>query len=133
MRTSTTTRRAAGILATTAVAGLLTVSPAFAKPDSGGPIQPGGTTSTLSPADVKVHDSSSERRVFESEIIQKNLDDLRKDKGSAPAPGPAAITLPDSGVNYLQIGLGALGGMAAAGALAAAVSVRHHRHAAHPA
>ena len=52
----------------------------------------------------------------------------------AAQPGPAVTRfVDDDAVEYVQIGLGALAGIALFGAAAAAVSASHRRHAAHPA
>ena len=50
----------------------------------------------------------------------------------APSAVPPTVTLDDDAVEYLQVALGALGGMALVGAVAAAASRRHGGHA-HPA
>lgn len=159
MRTHITTRQAAGAVAVTAVAGLITVSPAFARQDpgdrpDGSTVQYPPTSQSRGPADVKVEDGKGESvprgRTYQSDIERENarqmqnrnaenlrnkaaVNDTRKaDSGVAPAPGPNSLALDSTSIEYLQIGLGALAGMAVVGGIAAAVST-HHRHAAHPA
>ncbi|CAN7503660.1 hypothetical protein [Knoellia sp. LjRoot47] len=108
MRTSTSTRRAAALLATMALTGLVTVAPAHAE---AGPGDDGVIT-------------SAEVRVWENEH-------------SAPRDGSGSVTTPllppvdDNAIEYLQVALGAIGGLVVAGAIAAGAGRRHGD--AHPA
>ncbi|WP_404383976.1 hypothetical protein LL946_01280 [Knoellia locipacati] len=111
-RGSTTSRRAAGVLATATLASLVTVTPAFARLDPGDRVSAG--TSTSRP------DGSTLQNPIPSPGAQMSP--------KAPAPGPAAITIDDGAVGYLQIGLGALAGMAAVGGLVVASTRRRHAH-----
>lgn len=116
MRTTThltknsTTGRAAAAVAVAALAGLVTVAPAHARTD------PGPSSGGLSPADV---------RVWENENSSTG--------GSGFNPGPSSLVTPidDNAVEVLQIALGAVGGLAVAGAFAMAAGRRHGD--AHPA
>jgi hypothetical protein len=95
-----TTTRAAGALAVTALAAILTVTPAHARQDPGELLKDAGSTSV----------GSSDGSVRQ---------------------GPSTVTVDDDAVEYLQVALGALGGIAVVGAIAAG-STRRHGHA-HPA
>ncbi|KGN42701.1 hypothetical protein [Knoellia aerolata] len=112
MRTSTSTivGRAAAALATVALAGLITVVPAHAEPNL---LDDGAIT----PAEL---------RVWENENAGTTGDAAPTD------PRPTTVALDDNAVEYLQVALGALGGMAVVGGLVAATSGRRHGHA-HPA
>lgn len=112
MRTSTSTtlvRRAAAALGTVALAGLITVAPAHAEPNL---LDDGAIT----PAELKV---------WENENAGTKGDAAPTD------PRPTTVVLDDNAVEYLQVALGALGGIAVVGAIAAG-STRRHGHA-HPA
>lgn len=140
MRPSTTTsRRAATAVATIGLASLVTLAPAHARTDPGTPLPSAGTPADSSRLDSDRRGAGTTEappdRTYESSIIQQNLWDLEdRRRVTAPsAPGPAAVIRVDDGaVEYLQIGLGALTGVALFGAAAAAVSASHRRHA-HPA
>ena len=95
-----TTSRAAGALAVTAVAAILTVTPAHARQDPGELLQDAGSNSASS-------------------------------RDGSVRQGTATVTVDDNAVEYLQVALGALGGIAVVGAIAAG-STRRHGHA-HPA
>ncbi|MFW5468944.1 hypothetical protein ACOCJ4_02735 [Knoellia sp. CPCC 206435] len=107
MHLHTTSRRAAAALATTAVAGLLTIAPAHARQDPGelnsSAARPDGSTLQYSTADSDSFGPSS----------------------------TLTVSVDDNAVEYLQVALGALGGIAVVGAIAAG-STRRHGHA-HPA
>ncbi|WP_404383972.1 hypothetical protein LL946_01270 [Knoellia locipacati] len=111
MRTSTSssTGRVAAALATIALAGLVTITPAHA--ESG--LNDDGVT------------TPAELRVWENENSGPSTPD------TSTRPGPSVITIDDNAVEYLQVALGAVGGMAVLGALVAG-SARRHGHA-HPA
>ncbi|WP_404383978.1 hypothetical protein LL946_01285 [Knoellia locipacati] len=98
MHLNTTSRRTAGALATTALAAIITVTPAHARQDPGPMLRDGGTGLTTS-------------------------------DGSVTVPGPAALTVDDGAVEYLQIALGVIGGMVVVGAVATGASRRRHGHA----
>ena len=113
-RTSRSHRRAAGVLATAALASLVTVTPAFARPDPGEPLPTAGTSKARPDGSVLQHSAPT--------------------PAVRSLPAPTTVTLDDDAVEYLQIGLGALGGIALMGAAATAVSASHRRHGhAHPA
>ena len=141
MRPSTsTTRRAATAVATIGLATLVTLTPAQARTDPGTPLPSAGTPVDSSRSDNDRSGSGTTAappdRIYEGSIIQQNLWDLEdRRRATAPSePGTAAvIRVDDDAVEYLQIGLGALAGVALFGAAAAAVSATHRRHAAHPA
>lgn len=111
MRTSTSTGRAAAALATVALAGLITVTPAHAEStllDDG----------VITPAEV---------RVWENENSSLS------GRGNVPPRSDIPrVVVDDNAVEVLQVALGALGGLAVAGGLAAASSARQRGHA-HPA
>jgi hypothetical protein len=110
MRTSISTRRAAAALAITALGGLLTITPAHAE------ARP-GDDGVITPAEVRVwEDAQSKQRTAP--------------RAANPATPP--VVLDDNAVEYLQIALGALGGVAVVGGLVAASSARQRGHA-HPA
>ncbi|GGB85599.1 hypothetical protein N798_17270 [Knoellia flava TL1] len=135
--TTTTTRRAATAVATIGLASLVTLAPAQARTDPGTPLPSAGTpadssrfdndrSGSTTPSDSSLHRgvgaTSEENRVSREQIAPR-----------ADLPGPATmIRVDDDAVEYLQIGLGALTGVALFGAAAAAVSASHRRHA-HPA
>lgn len=100
MHLDTTSRRAAAALAGTALAAIITVTPAHARQDPGELLTDAGTS--------------------------------QLDRSDGSQPGPASLTVDDDAVEYLQVGLGALGGMVLVGAVAAAAS-RRHGGSAHPA
>ncbi|WP_353950721.1 hypothetical protein V6K52_13925 [Knoellia sp. S7-12] len=110
MRHSTSTRRAAAAVAATALAGLITITPAHSE---AGP----GDDGVITPAEV---------RVWENEHSL-----TPGGGGGAPAPKSPTLTIDDNAVEYLQVGLGALAGIALAGGVAA--SAARHRNHAHPA
>lgn len=98
MHLTTTAGRTAGALATTALAAIIVVTPAHARPDPGPMLEDAGTGLTTS-------------------------------DGSVSTPGSATLTVDDGAVEYLQVALGAIGGMAVVGAIAAGASRRHgHAH-----
>ena len=140
--TSSTRHRAAGVLATAALASLLTITPAFAESDATGSSRTDGSqlqnSSGATTPEKRIYQSDIEREKAK-QLQNKKAEDLRNRKAATmgqrgstsvnPAkPGPAAITVDDNAVEYLQIGLGALAGMAALGAVAAATRRRTHAH-----
>jgi hypothetical protein len=101
MHLNISSRRAAGALATTALAAMITITPAHARQDPG---------DLLTDAETGVTTSD----------------------GSIVNRGPTVLTVDDNAIEYLQVALGAIGGMAVVGGLVAAGSARRHGHA-HPA
>ena len=139
MRPSTaTSRRAATAIATLGLASLVTLAPAQARTDPGTPLPSAGT-----PADSSRFDndrsgstalSGSARHRGVGATTEENRVSREQIAPKSEAPGPTTmIRVDDDAVEYLQIGLGALAGVALFGATAAAVSASHRRHAAHPA
>ena len=111
MHPTTSSHRVATTLTTSAVA-------VFAALCLAAPAQAESTDDpVVSPADV---------RVWENE-----------NSGTSPRDGSvlprSPLTVDDNAIEYVQVGLGALGGMALMGAAAAALSANHRRHEAHPA
>ena len=102
MHHHTTSRRAAAALAATALTAIITVTPAHARQDPG------------------------------ELLTDARTSQPRGTDGSHRAPGPTSLTVDDDAVEYLQVALGALGGMVLVGAVAAAASRRNGHHA-HPA
>ncbi len=111
-RSTTTGTRVAGLLATATLASLLTVTPAFARPDPGEPLPTSGTSTSRPDGSILQYSPPS--------TAPRSL------------PSPTTVVIDDDAVEYLQIALGALAGMAAVGAVVAAGSVRRHAHV-HPA
>lgn len=107
MNHSTHARRSSAAVAITALAGLFAIAPAYAADDPG----------ELTPADVRVYEAGGNIGV-----------------SGSPSPGTVQILpVDDNALEFLQIGLGALGGMAVVAAgVAAASTVRQHGQA-HPA
>lgn len=135
LRTSRTGARAAGVIATATLASLLTITPAFARPDPGDPAAKDTSGSSRvdgSQLQNGPSEPTSDTRTYQSTIERQNLEEMRR-RAATTQPGPATITLDDNAVEYLQIGLGALAGLAAAGATAAAFSARRHHTQAHTA
>lgn len=132
LRTSRTGTRAAGVVATATLASLLTITPAFARPDPGDPAAKDTSGSSRvdgSQVQNGPSEPTSDTRIYQSTIERQNLEEMRRRAATTTQPGPATVTLDDNAVEYLQIGLGALAGLAAAGATAAAFSARrHHAH-----
>ncbi|WP_404383980.1 hypothetical protein LL946_01290 [Knoellia locipacati] len=104
MNLHTTSRRAAAAAATTAVAGILTIVPAHARQDPG---------PSVGAKDARPDGSS--------------LQYSAPAPASPSLPAPAMLVIDDGAVEYLQIGLGAVAGMAVVGAVVA--STRRHAHA----
>ena len=107
MNHSTHAKRGAGALAIAGLAGLFAIAPASASEhDTGG----------LTPADVRVYEAGGDIGV------------------TAPVTSPfVSVPIDDNALEFVQIGLGFLAGMAVvAGGVTAANSVRHHGQA-HPA
>jgi hypothetical protein len=114
------------------MASLLTVTPAFARPDPGEPFPSAGSRPDGAivqyPAPAAGADSRNHRGAGAT------TEENRVSREQMAPKTPAVVTLDDDAVEYLQIGLGALGGVALMAAGAAAVSASHRRHAhAHPA
>ncbi|KGN32261.1 hypothetical protein N802_18025 [Knoellia sinensis KCTC 19936] len=106
-----TTRRVAAALATMALTGLITMTPAHAETDLNG-------DGTISPAEMK---------------IWENQQGTTTPVVPAPAPGTGSLVpTDDNAIEYLQVALGVVGGMVVVGSVIAATSARH-RHQAHPA
>lgn len=101
MHLNTSSRRAAGALATTALAAMVTITPAQARQDPG--------------------DLLTDARPGPTPSVGPNVE-----------PDPLPRIVDDNAIEYLQVALGAVGGMAVVGGLVAAGSARRHGHA-HPA
>lgn len=100
MNHSTHAKRGAGAIAVAGLAGLFAIAPAYASEHD---------TGQLTPADVRVYEGGGDIGV------------------TAPVPPFVSVPIDDNALEFLQIGLGFVAGMAVvAVGVTAANSVRHH-------
>lgn len=115
-----TVRRGASTLGATALIGLALVAPASAKPD--GPGAGSHPVSSLTAGDVRQHDSAGTEGPSTAQLLQREKAYSYTMKPEAPKPPVKVITVDTNTIEYLQVGAGALAGMAVVGAGALVLS-----------
>jgi hypothetical protein len=124
-----TIRRGASALGASALIGLALAGPASARLDPGDrtPVSSG---SSVTAGDVRHHDTVASQGLSNAQLLRLEKQYGHTMKPEAPRPSVKIITVDSNAIEYLQVGAGALAGMALAGAGALVLSQAHRRSAA---